>query len=65
MKSYAPPLVAATAVSIVALPDIMTIAVWGLAARILGRISRPVSPGIITSSSTRSMSCSASLARPT
>jgi len=57
-------LVADTAVSIVALPDIITTTVSGLAARILGSTSRPLSPGIITSSSTRSMSLSASLASP-
>ena len=64
MKSCAPALVAVTAVSIVALPDIITTMVSGLAVRIFGSTSRPLSPGIITSSRTRSMSLSASLARP-
>ncbi len=64
MKSCAPSLVAVTAVSMLALPLIMSTTTCGWVLRTSARTCKPSISGIMTSSSTRSTSLSASLASP-
>src|SRR5579863_6269665 len=63
-KSYAPSLVARTAVSIVPCPEIMMTSGAFSFSRIFSRVSRPSIPGSHTSSSTTSNACLLMISRP-